>query len=620
MRKTVSISISGMLFHVEEQAYKKLEQYLTSIRSHFATYEDEAEIVSDIENRIAEHFSEKLNKSKKVINEGDVDDLITHMGTVKDFAEFEGEQEHAHTEKEAPTGSPKRLYRDPDNQMIAGVAAGIANYFGIDPTIVRLIFLLTLIPGGTGVLIYVILWMVLPIAKTTSEKVEMRGHQLTLKRIEAAIKEKVPAAAEKIKPGTFTRIVQFPFMVIRQILNFIGKIISFVVPLILRIIGLGLIIAATAGIFFLTFTFIMLFVNAWEAYMDVPVRELAGNAVYYTTLVSGYLVGLFPAIMVIILGTSLLLMRNKFRFPAVISLTAVWMCALLVAFVTVARDAPALHDKIEQYVETHDTAARKTLSVSEFNSIEARDGYEVHITKGTGSSVRVSGSKIMVDSLIATVDEGTLTLSRGKDRPRFCIICLQNNAVIDITVPGSIANLSAYAGTNLDMDGVDVIGERVVSNAGTNVTIKNALFPDVFKLDAMAGSRIDIDTLDTFKQLHIEGMGGSRIVFRGNVETLTLAEYAGSTIDLTGSGSTMTADVVAGSSLRAQEFSVQNATVNASAGGTAEVNVKGTLKGEAHAGGRIRYVGIPASLEIEDSVSGEVEELGSDEYYDEWDD
>jgi len=622
MRKTVSISISGMLFHVEEQAYKKLEQYLSSIRSHFATYEDEAEIVSDIENRIAEHFTEKVNKSKKVISEADVDDLITHMGTVKDFAEFEGEQEHVHAEKDIPTGSPKRLYRDPDNQMIAGVAAGIANYFGIDPTIMRLLFLLTLIPGGTGILIYIILWIVLPEAKTTSDKVEMRGHQLTLKRIEAAIREKVPAAAEKIRPGTFTRIIQFPFMILRQILNFLGRIIKFIVPLILRIIGLALIIAASVGIFFLTFSFIMLFVNAWEAYMDVPIRELAGNGVYYTTLVSGYLVGLFPAIMVIILGSSLLLMRNQFRFPAVISLSAVWMCALLVGSVTVAREMPALHDEVNQYVETHDTAAAKTLDLPAFKSVEAHSGYDINIVKGTGSFVRVSGSKTMVDALSATVDEeGTLLITRANGKNRFCIICLSNSAVIDITVPGTLANISAYAGTTVNMQGVDLTGERIVSSGGTRVVIKGGQLPENYKLDAMGGARIDIETTDSVSNLAIEGMGGSRIVYKGNARDVTLTQYAGTTVELTGSGGSLTAEVNAGSNLRASEFSVQNATIDAYAGGTAEVNVKGILKGSAYAGGNIRHVGRPASIEIENEHSGEVEQMMMDDdmpdYWDE---
>lgn len=102
MHKTVSITIGGALFHVEETAYRKLDSYLDAVRSHFASYPDAEEIVSDIEDRIAEELSETLSTKKKVILQKDVDEVIASMGTVEDFKQFE---------QSAGTEAPPKFHR-----------------------------------------------------------------------------------------------------------------------------------------------------------------------------------------------------------------------------------------------------------------------------------------------------------------------------------------------------------------------------------------------------------------------------------------------------------------------------------------------------------------------------
>ncbi len=199
MHKTVSITIGGLLFHVEEQAYRRLDSYLQSVRAHFARIEDSDEIVGDIESRIAEHFSEKLGKSKQVINAKDVDELIATMGTVKDFEAFESAEADHQAEKETRSTeeeqfsarASRRLYRDPDDQVIAGVASGLAKYFGIDPAIVRIIFVVLIFAHGLGVLAYVILWIAVPAAKTPGQKLSMQGEPVTLRGFESQLHQTV---------------------------------------------------------------------------------------------------------------------------------------------------------------------------------------------------------------------------------------------------------------------------------------------------------------------------------------------------------------------------------------------------------------------------------------------
>jgi phage shock protein PspC (stress-responsive transcriptional regulator) len=614
MRKTVSITVSGQLFHIEEQGFKKLDAYLDSIRLHFASYEDKNEIVSDIEGRIAEHFSEKVTKAKNVISENDVDDLIAHMGTVKDFEEFEGEAQ-APTTGHDDFSAPKRLYRDPDNQMIAGVASGIANYFGIDPVIVRLVFAASLLFWGTGVLVYILLWIVMPEAKTTSDKVEMRGQQLTLKRIEATIRENVPAVKERIKPGTLTRIIQFPFTMIRQIIRFIGRILRFIVPIIIRLIGFGITIKSIVLLFALTFAFIMLISNAWEAHMDVPVRELAGNGVYYTALISGYIAMFIPGIVAIMLGVSLMFMRNQFRFPIVIALAGVWVTALMMGGVTVAARAPEFVKQTEQYIDTHKSAVTKNLDVTSFESIEAAGNYDVRITTGTGFSAKITGTQQAVDALEISVEDTTLKISRKDDTPRFCIICLGNAARIDITTPEALINVSAVADASIMITGVNIEGTMIDSTAGSHIEISESTVSQTLETRASGGSRINLKALNSISSLTMHTTAGSRTTYSGTATNVTANVSAGSTIQLSGTGTSLTATVTSGSDLRAVEFTTQNAQIDVSSGADATVNVTGDLKGSAHAGGFIRYKGTPASVQVETDPSGEVYRMDAEEEF-----
>ena len=162
MHKAINITINNQIFYIEEDAYELLASYLESIKRHFAFYEDCDEIVEDIESRIAEKLSARVFAKKKVITGKDVLAVTKSMGTVSDFADFEEDapqRERADSNggglRMFDSGS-KKLYRDMDNAMIAGVAAGIAAYFGVDPIIIRLLFVLTLFAGGTGIIIYII--------------------------------------------------------------------------------------------------------------------------------------------------------------------------------------------------------------------------------------------------------------------------------------------------------------------------------------------------------------------------------------------------------------------------------------------------------------------------------
>ncbi len=174
MKKTLTINIGGIIFHIDDDAYAKLNAYLSDIKKHFNNFDGRDEIIADIESRIAEILQSKLKKSKEVVTIEDVEDVIHRMGEPIDFAEETQEED---SQKSQHYEGYKRLYRDPDEKMIAGVAGGIAAYFNIDPIWVRLIFVFSILTS-LGPFIYLILWIALPEAMTPAEKLEMKGKKL----------------------------------------------------------------------------------------------------------------------------------------------------------------------------------------------------------------------------------------------------------------------------------------------------------------------------------------------------------------------------------------------------------------------------------------------------------
>lgn len=206
MKKTFTINISGSVFHIEEDAYEVLQKYLINLKNHFGNSNDGKEILSDIEARIAEICSSESANKKNLITLELVNEVINTMGTPESFSE-ESDEEETLT---GQTKTKKRLYRDPEHRVLGGVCGGLAAYFDIDIAIMRIIFvLLTLLTTGAGVLAYIILWIAVPKALNTAQRLEMRGENVSVKNIEKFIKEEADAVKESYqkfrKSGVFSK-------------------------------------------------------------------------------------------------------------------------------------------------------------------------------------------------------------------------------------------------------------------------------------------------------------------------------------------------------------------------------------------------------------------------------
>lgn len=268
MNKTVSVNISGFIFHIEEQGYEILKKYLQTIRGYFKDTKGGDEIMVDVEARIAEMFQERT-KNRQVVELQDVEEVISIMGKPEAFIEEAPEPNQSSQKSQEPQPemviNPKtrRIYRDPDDKVIGGVCSGISAYFDIDPIWIRIGFAVAFFGYGTGLLVYILLWIIIPKARTTAEKLEMKGENVNLSNIEKSIKEELEGVKKKFqdisgeaktinKSGAahsirafFEKLAYFIAAIVKSFAKVVGKIVG----IILVIIGI-IAFMILMGIFF----------------------------------------------------------------------------------------------------------------------------------------------------------------------------------------------------------------------------------------------------------------------------------------------------------------------------------------------------------------------------------
>lgn len=192
MKITVDINLGGYAFHVDEDAYQQLRQYLVRLEKEFSGENGSTEIIADIEGRMADLFGMRLNKFKQVITTADLDEVIAILGSP---AAISGNGAVGSATWRA---SSSRFYRDADARMFGGVCSGIAAFFALNPLIIRILFIALALVGGFGLALYLVLWAVLPEAKTTTQKLEMRGDPITIDTITRMVKEQFKTVKKKI--------------------------------------------------------------------------------------------------------------------------------------------------------------------------------------------------------------------------------------------------------------------------------------------------------------------------------------------------------------------------------------------------------------------------------------
>lgn len=271
MKKTFTVNLNGIVFHIDEDAYQLLDSYLTNLRIHFSREEGSDEIMSDFEARISELLNERIRLGFSVITIEHVEEVIQRMGKPEEL--FAGEEKHAGSEFSAATETTagasdrkfrKRLMRDPDDKMLGGVASGLAAYFGLDTTLLRLVMILLLIVSMTVpvTIIYIVLWLVLPLARTATDRLVMRGEPVNLENIGRTVTDGFEKASDDMRAYIRTNAPRTQF---QKIADFIVSFFAAVLKVGAVLLAILLIPVFIFVLFILLIVVFALIVGGWSA-------------------------------------------------------------------------------------------------------------------------------------------------------------------------------------------------------------------------------------------------------------------------------------------------------------------------------------------------------------------
>lgn len=419
MNKTVNINLANLLFHIDENAYLKLQHYLESIKRSFNGTPGSDEIIADIEARIAELFREKMENDRQVITVKEVDAVIAIMGQPEDY-QIDEDIFSDQSQGRSYSGTSgyanrkfKKFYRDIDNKFIGGVCAGMEHFLGIDALWIRLIFvLLGIFSGGFGIVAYIVLWILVPEAATTSQKLDMSGEPVNISNIERKVKEGFDDVAEKVRNVNYDKMGQRIKSGGKSFFDVLGDIILFAFKVIGKFVGILLLIVGTAGMVGL---FIAMFTVGLIDAIHIPGVDLIGmlNAtdapVWVVSLLVFLVVGI-PFFLILYLGLRIVVSNLKSMGNiAKFSLLGLWLIAVIAMVVLSIRQA---------------TAHAFTGSVSEINPmVLEKDTDSLIVRFGNADLIVqegpiVGGMKIRYDEADNPVlfsDDITLEVMKSKD-------------------------------------------------------------------------------------------------------------------------------------------------------------------------------------------------------------
>lgn len=206
MKKTLSVNLGGSVFHIDEDAYSELMDYLQDVKKHLGDEASSEEVLNDIEQRINELFNQWMQGQREVVTSADVQKVIGILGRPEQFNDDEEQStETSNAKKESGTGRSEdkvnlhqRLYRDPENAVLGGVCSGLGYYLKVSPVLLRILFVLLVCFGGSGIFIYLVCWLIMPEAKTASQRLEMQGEDVNIGNIEKKIREESEKVRDRV--------------------------------------------------------------------------------------------------------------------------------------------------------------------------------------------------------------------------------------------------------------------------------------------------------------------------------------------------------------------------------------------------------------------------------------
>jgi phage shock protein PspC (stress-responsive transcriptional regulator) len=377
MNKTININLGGIFFHIDELAYQKLKLYLDAIRRSLSDDpQGRDEILNDIELRIGELLSERITNDRMVINDSDIDEITKIMGRPEDYSVdeelFEDEPKYS------KSTSSKKLFRDADDKFLGGVCSGLAHYFGMDVIWMRLLWLVLFFFFGTGFLVYILLWILIPQAETTAEKLQMKGEPVNISNIEKKIREEFQDVSSRVKNGVnevsdTVKSSEFKNKAksgIQEVIDTLGKIILAIFKVVGKFIGALLIFIAAAtliGLIVAAFSVGSIEIMGFEGdFMKYPPFFFDSILPMWLLVIFMFLAIAIPFVVLFMLGLKILSSNVKsFSATSKLSLLGVWIIAILgLSFAGINFATQTAYDGVHNQTENLPIATLDTLTIN----------------------------------------------------------------------------------------------------------------------------------------------------------------------------------------------------------------------------------------------------------------
>jgi phage shock protein PspC (stress-responsive transcriptional regulator) len=346
MKKTVNINLAGTFFHIDEDAFGKLSRYLDAIKRSLSDPLGGDEIIRDIEARIAELFSEKLESNTQVVSKKELDDIITIMGQPEDYImdenTFEEDASNSRNSKSEYNKSEyssslksdhKQLFRDIYNKFVAGVCSGLGHYLGLDTIWVRLFWiLLTFITSGFGIIAYILFWILVRAAETTNEKLKMTGEPINISNIEKKFNEGYQSVSDSIKNAEFDKYGEKIKKGSASFFDSLGSVILTILKVFVKFFGLIILIVGLLGLIsiiigmFAFGTFGIYDTGGMDIYQLI---DTTNTPIWLFSIVLTFAAGI-PLLVLFILGLKIIAPNIKsIGTPGKITLFVLWLASLI---------------------------------------------------------------------------------------------------------------------------------------------------------------------------------------------------------------------------------------------------------------------------------------------------
>lgn len=560
MKKTLTVNLNNIVFHIDDDAYEMLQTYLADVSRHLSD-DERAEVMKDIEARIAELFTERLQKNKNVVNIADVDDIINILGKPSQYSTDETETE----EKGADTGKTgrkkaRRFYRDPENAILGGVSAGIAAYFGWDVTWVRIaLVLLTLVSGGNLIFAYLLAWVIAPKAITASQRLEMQGEDVTVENIKSEINNvKNYIESDKFKQSASTfgeKLGEIFRAIFKVIFSLLGAILGFA----------GMIIA---GVLVLVLLFLIFEPSVVSGFAPEFVTD-------FSTVTPDKLVLLIIAILLVVGCPVFMLIHwaikaisnKRYEFSKTVFwvIFILWFAGLFMLYSAGAQSL--IHwNKIDGGRKWSLSWTKSTAPVTDeerysepFEGIDVSGNIEIELTQATTKSIRVSAPEDLQSSIKTKVENGILKV--------YC-------------------------------------NERVFLGNDIKVYIST---DSIFNLEASGASKINTTNQFSTSRLRLDLSGASQARLNVWVKESFEADLSGAAYaDIDGSANTIDVDASGASKIEADQLTTKNAMVESNGASHAKVHATESLDANASGAGHIECQGNPQKIRKSENIGSSI--------------